>query len=181
MLLHDDLTIASAVERHWGQVSGASTEQMKDRIQHLAAILSTGSGNPKKGKPLYMKNCGQCHVLFGEGGQVGPDLTSFQRDNINRSLTNIVNPSLEVREGFESHVVVTNDGRVITGFLADKDNQVVVLRGVDGQNVIVRLTDIEEMTAGRQSIMPEGSLKSLSDQQLRDLFAYFRSSQPVNY
>lgn len=181
MQLHDDSQINDLIAIRWGPISGANTQQMKDRIQQLASLLSTGSGNPKRGKPLYMKNCGQCHVLFGEGGQVGPDLTSFQRDDIKRALTNVVNPSLEIRKGFESHVVVTVDGRVITGFLADQDNQVVVLRSVEGQNVILQKDDIDEMTVGKRSIMPEGTLKSLSDQDIRDLFAYFRSSQPVNY
>ncbi|HQZ67064.1 MAG TPA: hypothetical protein PLY87_18360, partial [Planctomycetaceae bacterium] len=65
--------------------------------------------------------------------------------------------------------------------LADKDSQVVILRGVDGQNVILRKDDIEEMRVIPQSVMPEGSLKLLNDQQIRDLFAYLRASQPVNY
>jgi putative heme-binding domain-containing protein len=76
--------------------------------------------------------------------------------------------------------VVTVDGRVLNGFLADKDSQVVILRGVDGQNVILKQDEIEEMKVIPQSVMPEGALKALTDQQLRDLFAYLRSSQPVN-
>ena len=72
------------------------------------------------------------------------------------------------------------DGRVLNGFLADKDSQVVILRGVDGQNIILKQADIEEMKVVPQSVMPEGALKTLTDQQLRDLFAYLRSSQPVN-
>jgi putative heme-binding domain-containing protein len=56
----------------------------------------------------------------------------------------------------------------------------VILRGVDGQNVILKQDEIEEMKVIPQSVMPEGALKALTDQQLRDLFAYLRSSQPVN-
>jgi putative heme-binding domain-containing protein len=56
-----------------------------------------------------------------------------------------------------------------------------MLRSVDGQNVIVRREEIEEMHAIERSVMPERTLKDLSDQQLRDLFSYLRSSQPLNY
>ena len=77
--------------------------------------------------------------------------------------------------------LVTINGRVLNGFLADKDSQIVILRGVEGQNVIVRKDDIEDMHVIPQSVMPEGALKLFSDQQVRDLFAYLRSSQPVNY
>ena len=56
-----------------------------------------------------------------------------------------------------------------------------MLRGVDGQNLIFRKDEIDEMRAIPRSVMPEGSLKELNPQQIRDLFAYLRASQPVNY
>ena len=181
ILLHQSSTITDLVTKHWGRIEGATTEQMQADIRRLTDIINSGSGNPKKGKPLYMNNCGKCHILFEEGGRIGPDLTSFKRDNLERILTNVVNPSLEIREGFENFIVVTTDGRVVNGFLADKDSQVVVLRGVDGQNLIFRHEEIEEMQATPRSVMPEGTLKQLTDQQIRDLFAYLRATQPVNY
>jgi putative heme-binding domain-containing protein len=180
-LLHDNAQIRDLVAKHWGSIAGASTEQMKDEIARLTALLAAGSGNPKKGKIAYMENCGKCHVLHGEGGKIGPDLTSFKRDNEERILQNVINPSLEIREGFENFVVTTFDGRTVNGFLADQDNQVVVLRGIDGQNLIIRRDEIDEMQAIKRSVMPEGTLKNLTPQQIRDLFAYLRASQPVNY
>ncbi|MDG2128012.1 MAG: c-type cytochrome [Fuerstiella sp.] len=181
ILLHDNREIKQLVSKHWGSVAGASTAQMQAEVSRLSALLNSASGNPKKGKPLFMKNCGKCHRLFAEGGHIGPDLTSFKRDNQERILANVVNPNLEIREGFENHIVLTADGRVLNGFLADQDSQVVVLRGVDGQNNILRRDEIEEMIVSKVSIMPEGSLKKLSEREIRDLFAYLRSSQPVNY
>lgn len=94
-------------------------------------------------------------------------------------LAHIVNPSAEIREGYETILVTTTDGRVLTGVLVEKDNQVVVLRGADGQNVTVRKTQIEEMGAQKKSLMPEGLLKDLKEQQVRDLFSYLRSTQPL--
>jgi putative heme-binding domain-containing protein len=181
VLLHDDARIRDLVAEHWGSIAGATTDQMRQDAERLASVVQAGSGNPKKGKLLFMQQCGKCHVLFGDGGHVGPDLTSFKRDDLQRILINVVNPSAEIREGFENYVVVTNDGRVVNGFLADQDSQVVVLRGVDGQNLIFRREEIDEMRAIPTSVMPEETLKKLTDQQIRDLFAYVRSSQPVNY
>ena len=181
ILLHDNSRIGELVEKHWGSVAGATTEEMRKEVERLMTIAEAASGNPKTGKILYMENCGKCHTLFTEGGKVGPDLTSFKRDNLERVMINVVNPSLEIREGFENYIIVTTDGRVVNGFLADKDNQVVVLRGVDGQNLIFRRDEIEDMRAIKRSVMPEGTVKKLTDQQIRDLFAYLRASQPVNY
>lgn len=180
MLMHGDDSIETAIEKHWGEIAGLSPAQVQSEISRINAALSEGSGNPRNGKPLFMQNCGRCHLLFDEGGRIGPDLTPFARTNLERMLTSVVNPSLEIREGFENYLAITVDGRVLNGFLADKDSQVVILRGVDGQNIILKQTDIEEMKVVPQSVMPEGALKTLTDQQLRDLFAYLRSSQPVN-
>lgn len=186
ILLHADDTLSTdpigqLVSKHWGQIEASTTEQMREEINRLATVIAAGAGNPKRGKPLYQQHCGKCHTLFGEGGQVGPDLTSFQRDDLQRMLLNIVNPSIEIREGFENYVLLADDGRVVNGFLADQDGQVVVLRGVDGQNLIFRRDEIEDLRAIPRSVMPEGALQSLTEQQIRDLIAYLRSSQPVNY
>ena len=92
-------------------------------------------------------------------------------------LLNVVNPSAEIREGFENYMVLTDDGRVAAGFLFDQDKHIVVLRGADGQNITIGRKDIDEMVKQPKSLMPEGLLNKLSDQQVRDLMAYIRSSQ----
>jgi putative heme-binding domain-containing protein len=153
---------------------------MQRRIARLEGALRTGTGSPYPGKKLFKETCAKCHRLFTDGGDVGPDLTSYRRDDLANLLVHVVNPSAEVREGFETLLVVTKDGRVLTGFLVDKDNQVLVLRGADGQTVTVRQDQVEEMAPQRKSLMPEGLLDPLSDQQVRDLFAYLRSTQPLN-
>jgi putative heme-binding domain-containing protein len=143
-------------------------------------MIRGGSGMPYSGKKLFAANCAKCHTLFGQGGQIGPDLTSYKRDDVANMLVNIVNPSAEVREGFGTYQVVTDDGRVVSGFLVDRDNQVIVLRGADGQTVSLAQDEVEEMVPLRKSLMPEGLLVKLNEQDVRDLFAYLRSTQPLN-
>jgi len=179
MLLHDDSAIASQIAAIYGDALFDQASQQQQVIERLGSLLESTSGNPYAGKQLYGESCGKCHMLFGVGGRVGPDLTTFQRDDVHRLLTNIVRPSLEIREGFETYVVQTDDGRLLSGFIADADPQVVILRGVDGQAVTLARDSIEEMQMTKQSVMPEGLLKDLSDEQIRDLFAYLRSSQPL--
>lgn len=179
VLLHGGDRIPALVEKNWGTVQGATTEEMKRDIERFAAVIAAGSGNPYQGKQLYANSCGKCHTLFTEGGKIGPDLTSFKRDDLQRILVNVVNPSIEIREGFETHVVATADGRVLTGFIADQDNRVVVLRGVNGETNVISREDIDDQTAIPRSLMPEGILKPFTDQQIRDLFAYLRITQPL--
>ena len=76
-------------------------------------------------------------------------------------------------------MVTTKDGRTLTGFLVDRDQGLILLRGLDGRNTAVTPDAIESMEASSASLMPEGLLGALSDQQIRDLLAYLRSSQPL--
>ena len=74
----------------------------------------------------------------------------------------------------------TKDGRSLSGFLVERDAQILVLRGLEGEDITLRHADVSLLTPMGRSLMPEGLLDTLSDQQLRDLFAYLRISQPIS-
>ncbi|HET6879077.1 MAG TPA: PVC-type heme-binding CxxCH protein [Pirellulales bacterium] len=180
LTVHREPRIAELVQKHFGNIEGATTGQMQEQIARLTDAIRNGPGTPYSGKKLFTANCGKCHTLFEQGGQIGPNLTSYKRDDVANMLVNIVNPSAEVREGFETYQAVTDDGRVVSGFLVDRDNQVIVLRGADGQTISLAQDEIDEMVPLRKSLMPEGLLDKLGEQDVRDLFAYLRSTQPLN-
>lgn len=166
--------------KHWPNVRQATSAELEKEITRLAEVINLTTGSPYAGKKLFMENCGVCHKLFTKGGEIGPDLTVYQRNDLPNLLLNIVNPNAEIREGYESFSVETKDGRSLTGFRADQDAQVVVLRTPDGQTVPLPRSEIASMEPAGTSLMPEGLLADLSDQQVRDLFAYLRSTQPLN-
>ena len=179
LLLHDSPTIAQLCKKHFGDLEGPSPEELRVRIEKFIGLVQAVPGNPYPGKQLFAQSCGKCHVLFNQGGKIGPDLTAYKRDDLRGMLLNVVNPSAEIREGFENYVVRTTDGRTLTGFIADQDPAVLTLRGADGQNISLAREEIEDLRAVKQSLMPEGQLKAFTDQQIRDLFAYLRSTQPL--
>jgi putative heme-binding domain-containing protein len=126
-----------------------------------------------------MARCAACHRLFFKGGKVGPDLTNYQRDNLGTMLISIINPNAEIREGFEYNRVETNDGRSLSGFLVERDPQIAVLRGLEGEDITLRSSEIKDLQPVGRSLMPEGLLEGLGDKELRDFFAYLRNSQPI--
>ena len=165
--------------RTWPDIQTPTTAEMEKQIKRLASVVSKGTGSPYEGQKLYSASCGACHKLFGKGGQIGPDLTTFKRDDLENMLLNVVNPNAEIREGYENYLLTTKDGRALSGFVADKDDRVIVLRGLDGENSVLPRDEISEMKAAGASLMPEGMLEAMDDQQVRDLFAYLRSTQPL--
>jgi putative heme-binding domain-containing protein len=179
LLLLGDARINDQVNRLFGPIKPATGAELHGQIDRLAASIRAGSGIPKPGKQIFDRECGRCHVLFGKGGKVGPDLTTYRRDDLETMLLNIVNPSAVVREGFSTLVVSMVDGRVVTGVVVEQDKNIVVIRGNDGKDIAIARALMEAMRILPTSIMPEGLMKGLSDQEVRDLFAYLRSTQPL--
>lgn len=180
MRLIADKEVKSTVERLFALPAAPTTAQMQQQIDRITKLVAGRGGNPYEGQKLFAASCAACHQLWGRGGIVGPDLTSYQRDDLSTLLVSVVNPNAEVREGYESFVVQTRDGRTLSGFLADQDNAVIVLRGMDGQNVAVARDQIEQMTPMGRSLMPTGLLDAMTDDQIRDFMAYLRNSQPIH-
>jgi len=110
------------------RVGGVLVPLTKQRLtpeQTRAAALKQqileGQGDPYRGRELFLNQCGKCHRLFEQGGSIGPDLTSYKRNDLDTMLLNVLAPSAEIREGFETLVATTVDGRVVTGFLVEQD------------------------------------------------------------
>ena len=152
----------------------------RQRVEAIKAIVAAGQGNPYAGESHFVAKCSQCHRMFHKGAAVGPDLTTYQRDNLDTMLPSIVDPSAEIREGYQSVVVETVDGRALNGFFVDRDDRTSVLRTLDGETITLAADDIEHWQPLGRSIMPPGLLDGLDDQQLRDLLAYLRIKQPIS-
>ena len=179
-LLFEDQKINELVSDRWGNVAGATTADMKAQVARITSMLNERSGDVYKGQKLFRENCGKCHKLFIDGGEIGPDLTAYQRSDTATMVLNVVNPNAEIREGFENYLVVTDEGLAVTGLMVERDSQIVVLRTAEGQTVTIDRDAIEESRVLGHSLMPEGLLKKLADEEIANLFAYLRSTQPLN-
>lgn len=175
-----DPQVASLAEQEFGPSEKQNPAKAVEDIERIRAIVEDGTGNPYAGESIFMAQCAACHRLFHKGGNVGPDLTPYQRGNLGTLLSSIVQPSIEIREGFEQVMLLTVDGRILTGFLTDQDNQIVTLRGKSGEDIRVEQADIDSIEPVGRSLMPDGLLDEYTDEQLRDFFAYLRISQPIS-
>lgn len=187
MRLHQDPEIQKQLDKLWGKTR-ASSEQKQTQMKRLheliarqrtaPAVSSASSGAFDRGHELFKKNCATCHTLFGEGGQTGPNLTGYERDNLNFLLLAVVDPSAAIREEFTQFIVVTTDGRVLNGLIDKQDARTVSLRGANNQTTLLNRDDIEELKATETSIMPDGLTDKLTDAEIQDLFTYVMTKAP---
>ena len=70
---------------------------------------------------MFKEHCAKCHKLFGEGEEIGPDLTTANRKDQEYMLTSIVDPSCFIRVEYLSVQVVTDDGRILAGLVTRGD------------------------------------------------------------
>ncbi|MDA7622040.1 c-type cytochrome [bacterium] len=157
-----------------------SKDNFKKEIVRISNILKTTSGNPQTGRKLYLERCASCHFLYNEGGQIGPDLTAYQRNSISDLLLAIVNPAAEIREGFQTITITTKDQQTLSGFLTNQNEHSLTIRPLGGKDHLIERSQIISQKTSNTSLMPAGLLSDLSKQQLRDLFTYLGTSQPLN-
>jgi putative heme-binding domain-containing protein len=164
--------INSLADKYWPNVKLSTSTEKNQAIAKYSKLIKSGTGDINKGRILYLANCGYCHRLFNEGGNIGPDLTGYERSNVNYFLLNVVDPNADIREGYGLHRFVTKDGRTLEGKLAASNGDTHTIQTQSGKEIILSVSQISEMKALPVSIMPERILNRLSDQEVRDLFAY---------
>lgn len=176
---HEDAAVAKLAKAVFVEKPNTPAEDRRKMISQIRGVIGAGPGDPYKGESLFQQRCSVCHTLFFKGGRIGPDLTSYQRDDLGTLLTSILDPNAEIREGYQNQVVTTTDGRTLSGVITGSDTTAIVLRGFDGNEVSIPRTEVRDARATGISLMPEGLLQGLSDQEIRDFFAYLRIPQPI--
>jgi putative heme-binding domain-containing protein len=173
MMEHKDADLNARIQKHWpGIAAGAGGIDLAAESARLKQVLGGGTGDAAAGKAIFTARCATCHQLFGEGLAIGPDLTGYERQNLDFWLPNILNPSLELREGYLNYVASMKDGRKVIGVMTAQDPRTVTLKDLAGQVSLLDRTTIDRLEASPISLMPPGLLIGLEDKDLRDLFAY---------
>ncbi|CAN5829452.1 HEAT repeat domain-containing protein [soil metagenome] len=173
-----DPALIERMERLWGRVPGPSTPDKTRQIAEVRGMLVEGDrGVVERGQLLFREHCAGCHKLFGEGEEIGPDLTGIDR-GLDFLLESLVNPSFLIRKEYQAQTLALADGRILTGMIVEETGDALTLFDSQQQRIVLPLDAVEAVRAAETSLMPEGLLETLSDGQVRDLFRYLRSAGP---
>lgn len=160
-----------------------SAELIKQRpsIENQQAWLDRygSGGNAAAGRRVFYHpqgvGCFRCHQIDGRGSEIGPDLSTIGRTEPLRILESILQPSATVAPHYQAWTLVMHDGRTLNGILVRTYLDEYTYLDADGKPFTIKTHDIADTKASPKSIMPEGLLNQLNDQEVRDLLAYLFS------
>jgi len=160
----------------WGPIDDISqTLQVEfKKYQSLVTDDAMAKANLTNGKTIFERTCSACHMLHGEGGKIGPDITGSNRTNNTYLLSNILNPSGDVQEDYKLVVVTTQDGRTYSGNIIAENDRNITLRVVGQEPINIPKSQVQSRDVSEKSMMPEGLLNNLTDEEVLDLFAYLK-------
>ena len=123
---------------------------------------------------FHAASCSRCHRFDGEGGAIGPDLTTAGNKFSGRDLLEaIIEPSAVISDQYASHLVLSTDGIIASGLMVEEGDEVLVYPADVNQEPYVFLrSEIEVIKPSETSQMPRGLVDALNPEELRDLVAY---------
>ena len=153
------------------------------KVNDLAPVVERGlrgGRNFERGRKLFGEvGCASCHRFDNEGASVGPDLTAVAgRFSVRDLLESILEPSKEISDQYGAIVIRKKDGEVVTGRVGNLNGDILmVIENMFAPNDFtnVKRQDIKSIEPSKVSMMPEGLLNSLKEDEIQDLTAFLLS------
>jgi len=173
-----DKALVELVQKNWGTVRDGRSPEREKVVAEMRKLLGEKRGDAGAGKAVFTKNCAVCHKLYGEGQDVGPDITVNGRSDFEQLLSNVFDPNLVIGSGYLATNVTTTSGQVFSGLVVEDSPQRIVLKLQGGEVKTIARDDVDTATQTKVSLMPEQLEKQMTPQEIRDLFALLTLDLP---
>jgi len=172
----EDKTIADTADRLLGKYRQPGADKLKLFAEKRTAVLN-GTADLNNGHEVAKRTCLVCHKMYGEGADVGPDLTGVGRSTLDALLHNVIDPNEVIGNGFESTEVTLKDDSTVSGRVVEEtDTRIKLIAAGPTENTIAK-SDIKIINGKpairktEMSLMPEG-LEQIPDKDFRDLILF---------
>jgi putative heme-binding domain-containing protein len=171
LLSHPDRDVRRHAEALLGTVKLARREQAVAAYRDVLSLR----GDPQRGKAVFKKECSACHRLEGVGYDLGLPLQTIRNRGREGILLNVLDPNRELNPAYANYLIITDDGRSVTGMISAETATSITLHRGQGQSDTVLRRNIDELANTGLSIMPEGLEQQINKQQMADLIEYLVS------
>ncbi len=173
-----DPEVDGMLARTWGVLRSTQEDKLaaiakwKERL--VPDVLA--GADPSLGREVFAKTCMRCHVLFGVGGTIGPDISGANRADLGYLLENVIDPNALIPLEYQVSVATTTDERLVTGIEKGSDDRTVRLQ-TENELVVLARDEVASLRLDALSMMPEGQLETLREDEAIALFAYLQSDR----
>jgi putative heme-binding domain-containing protein len=166
---------AAEIKPHLAVLLSKDPKSDEERNKAMTALAGITGGNKDNGKQVFRRVCITCHKVYNEGANLGPDMNGVgKRLDSYKLFESIVDPNAQVDDKYLSTLVITDDGRSISGLLvSETPDEIVIFDGKQQQTI--KTAEIDERMKLKQSSMPEGLAATLSPNELLDVVEFLRS------
>lgn len=173
--------LAKLVARSGGDTKTQLQQQLSliansDRSQAVEQYKPSLALDPdvQRGLEVFRQHCASCHRVGEVGVDVGPNISDSRTKQPLELLTAILDPNLVIDNNYFRYVVLTEDGRVVEGIIAEETADALVIRGQDDKRELIRREDIDTMKATGVSLMPDGLEAQIDQQSMADLIGFIK-------
>jgi putative heme-binding domain-containing protein len=146
----------------------------RQSAENVASIPELKGGNWARGRQVFYSDqamCSRCHLVARQGGKIGPDLSNLIHRDYDSVLRDIREPSAAINPDFITYKVELTDGRILSGVVRSEADKMII-GDIDGKEITVARNQIETLTPSKVSTMPEGIVKTLGPEKMRDLLTF---------
>lgn len=176
-----DEKLDALLSEYWGKISETSGDKKAEITKYKSYLTPKflATANKGHGRTLFNQACFACHKLFGEGNEIGPDITGGNRRDLSFLLENIINPGAVIGADYQLTSFTLKDGQILLGMVRGDNENAVRIALPGGTEQLVSKAKIAKREKLELSMMPEGILAPMSKEQVRDLVAYLQSPMQV--
>ncbi len=149
-------------------------EDRKKALADYQPVLAV-TGDPRKGKEVFTKNCSVCHKIGDVGVNVAPDISDSRTKSAAQLLGDILQPNRAIDANFVAYTLVTTDGVTASGILSTETSTSVTLKMQNGKLLTVPRSEVEILKSTGVSLMPEGLERNIPQAEMADLLAFIKN------
>jgi len=139
----------------------------------IAAAAAAGGGDPTAGAIVYEDNCYDCHIIEDDGGEIGPPLDGIADKGLKFISESILEPAKKIAKGFETHVVIDQEGLQTIGLKTRDDGSEIDITKATGDVVTIAKADIKEIKVDdTTSVMPDDLSEAMTVKDYQDILSF---------
>ena len=172
LMMQSDSTL-----RHRARVIFTRSQEEGKKVNEKYQQALKLTGDPLKGRTVYVQNCVICHQVRGKIGlAIGPDLGTVHNWTKEDIMANILDPNLSISAGFDLWNIELNSGQSVQGIIKSESPTAITIVNNGMPERTINRQEIKSLKTANISAMPSGLEKNIDQQQMADLLSFLRQN-----